>query len=81
VPLSPAIRVQDNDEIETAFESQCLFVTRLRTQKLLFLDDAILPLNGQIPVTVFVLHNSLVAELQLVLVAASKQVSWNALPA
>lgn len=52
-----------------------------RTQKLRFFDDAILPLNGQLPVTVFALRNSRVAKRHQAIVVASKRVSWNALPA
>ncbi len=53
----------------------------MRTQKLLLFDDAILPLNGQIPVIVFALRNNRVAERHQAIVVASKHVSWNALPA
>ena len=53
----------------------------MRTQKLPLLVDAILPLNGQIPVIVFAIHNSRVAWQHQAIVVASKHVSWNALPA
>ena len=56
---TPRIRVFDIGEIEMAFESQCFFASW--ALRFLFFDDAILPLNGQLPVTVFALRNNRVA--------------------
>ena len=46
-----------------------------------FDDDVILHLNGQIPVIVFALRDSRVAQRHQAIVVVSKHLSWNALPA